>query len=403
MIDNNITTQCQLEWKDDRRREDKEVTNCHLANLRRIFCADRKTNLSRLSRLIVAGMALAVIMAACGSASSSAKPNTPSSSSVSAANNKLIPVTIGLPNTNYWTLYVAREKGYFKQAGLNPTFLTYNTGAPYIAGLKSGAIPVVYTGLATLFALEDHIPIKYLYTFINSSTEMALAVSPKSGITNFTQIAKATSIAAPTATCGQVSMALAAQKAGVPLSSLHYVNLDPSLLSSAFAKGQVDATFIWAPWWMELQASGLAKVVAYDKSYEPGPGVCASNLIVLPSLLKKYPTVGCRLIEADVLGAEEGQRNPGVAAQTMVKVLGVTPAVAKEVVAKLGIPTPQSQLSKTGGFSLTSTTGGLAKQLYVAQQGLVAAHAIPGGLTLSDIQSAMDPGPLQQFIQNPHC
>lgn len=404
MIDNNSSTYSLGKGKDTNRRKTRAVTGRNSLLARRIADAGTKMlHLSWAGRLTIAGVALATLAAACGSSTATSKSTTQTSSSASSASSNLIPINIGLPNSNYWTLYVAREKGYFKQAGLDPTFFTYNSGAPYLAGLKSGGIQALYTGLATLFALQDHIPIKYLYTFINSSTEMALAVSPNSGINNFTQIAKAKAIATPTATCGEVSMALAAQKAGIPISSLHFVNLDPSLLSAAFTKGQADATFIWAPWWMNLQASGQAKIVGFDKDYEPGPGVCASNLVVLPSILKKYPTVGCRLIEADVLGAEEGQRDPGVAAETMVKVLGVTPEIAKKVVANLGIPSPQSQLSPTGGFSLTSTTGGLAQQLWVAQQALVATHAVAGGLSRSDIQQAMDPSPLQQFIQNPHC
>lgn len=49
----------------------------------------------------------------------------------------------GIPSADYYAVYVAREIGLFKEAGLDPEFFIFASGAPLLAGLKSGSLDVI--------------------------------------------------------------------------------------------------------------------------------------------------------------------------------------------------------------------------------------------------------------------
>lgn len=180
-----------------------------------------------------------------------------------------IPINIGLPNSNYWPAYVARELKLFEKAGFKPSFYVFQTGAPLIAGIKSGSLDVAWTGLATLFMVAQDIPLTYLYTPLDSSSQEALIVRRDSGIESYRDIGKAKMIGAPTATCAQIAMVLAARKAGVAPTSLRVANLSPNLLQSALQSGQIDSAFIWGPWSLQLREAGYP-IVSWDADYQPG-------------------------------------------------------------------------------------------------------------------------------------
>src|SRR5262245_21034910 len=190
---------------------------------------------------------------------------------------KLTPVNIGLPVSNYWPAYVARDRKLFEEAGIEPHFYSFTTGAPLIAGMKSGSLDVAWTGLATLFMIGQGIPLTFILVPLDSSSQMGFVVNPAAGIGSFRDIAKSKNIGAPTATCAEVSMVLAAKAAGVPRTSLKASNLAPNLLLTALQNGQIDSTFIWGPWNLQLRDAGY-KIVSWDKDYEINGGVCATTV-----------------------------------------------------------------------------------------------------------------------------
>lgn len=158
-----------------------------------------------------------------------------------------IPIRIGLPVTNYWPNYVAREQKLFEAAGLEPKFYSFLNGAPLIAAMKGGSIDVAWTGLATLFMLGQGIPLKFIPMPVDHSSQMGLFVRPASGIESWKDVGKATNIGAPTATCSEVSAVLAAKTAGMRRTALKLSNLAPNLLLGALQNKQIDATSISGP------------------------------------------------------------------------------------------------------------------------------------------------------------
>lgn len=313
-----------------------------------------------------------------------------------------IPINIGLPNSNYWPAYVARELKLFEKAGFKPSFYVFQSGAPLIAGMKSGSLDLAWTGLATLFMVAQDIPLTYIYTPLDSSSQEGLVVHPESGIGSYRDIAKSKSIGAPTATCAQIAVVLAARKAGVPLSSLRVANLSPNLLQSALQNGQIDSTFIWGPWSLQLRDAGY-KIVNWDADYEPGGGVCATNVAARPEFLRTNPEAGCKLVKVHALTLEAAKRDPEVAIRSLEQTLGLARDIAKQTYETLAIPSLESQLDPDGPWSLTAEKGGLAGKLSVAAEALHEAKIFDKLLGPEQIRNAIDARYVRQYLANPDC
>lgn len=335
---------------------------------------------------------LALLFASCGS--SLAQP------AKTAA--EPIPINIGLPNSNYWPAYVARELKLFEKAGFKPSFYVFQSGAPLIAGMKSGSLDLAWTGLATLFMIAQDIPLTYLYTPLDSSSQEGLIVSPKAGIKSYRDIGRSKSIGAPTATCAQIAVVLAARKAGISITELHVSNLSPNLLENALKNEQIDSTFIWGPWSLQLRKAGY-EIVNWDKDFEPEGGVCATNVAARPDFLTAHPSAGCKLVQVQALTLEAAKRDPSVAIRSLEQTLGVSTDIAKETYETLAIPTLESQVDPKGPWSLTAEHGGLAQKLFVAAEALHEAKIFDKRLSLEQIRKSIDSRYVTQYLGKGGC
>ena len=90
---------------------------------------------------------------------------------VAAAAEEKAPLKInfGYTTADHVNLYVAQDLGLFQKAGLEPTFFTFQSGAPLLAALKSESVDVVLAGLGFAFALGQNIPLKMIYWNTNDA------------------------------------------------------------------------------------------------------------------------------------------------------------------------------------------------------------------------------------------
>lgn len=308
------------------------------------------------------------------------------------------PVNIGLPVTNYWPAYVARDLKLFEKVGLAPKFYMFPSGAPLIAGMKSGSLDVAWTGLATLFMLAQGIPLKFVLVPLDSSSQMAMVVNPASGIQSYRDIAKSKNIGAPTATCAEVSAVLAAQAAGTNLSKLRVSNLAPNLLLGALKNGQIDSTFIWGPWNLQFRDAGY-KIVSWDKDFQKNGGVCATAIAIRPAYLDQHPDVGCKLIKVQALAMEAARKNPELAIKTMQEAFNISHALAKETYETLLIPSIESQIQPDAPWSLSNKNGGLTEKLVIASKALYEAKAIPQPVARSVIAAAVEDKYVHEYLK----
>lgn len=309
-----------------------------------------------------------------------------------------IPINIGLPISNYWPAYMARDLKLFEQVGLAPKFTGFTTGSPLIAGMKSGSLDVAWTGLATLFMLGQGIPLKFVLVPLDSSSQMALVVNPSSGIESFKDIARATNIGAPTATCAEVSAVMAARAAGTSRSALKVSNLAPNLLQTALQNNQIDSTFIWGPWNLALRDAGY-KIVNWDRDFMKDGGVCATTVAIRPEFLKQHPSVGCKLVKVQALALAAARRDPAHAIRTMQETFNISPALAKETYETLIIPSIESQLEPNSPWTLSNKNAGLTEKLFLAGEALYEAKAITMPIPRATIADSVDDRYIREYLE----
>jgi NitT/TauT family transport system substrate-binding protein len=326
----------------------------------------------------------------------------PAARAQAPAAEPLIPVNIGLPISNYWPAYIARDLKLFEKAGLAPRFYSFQTGAPLIAGMKSGSLDVAWTGLATLFMLGQGIPLKFVLVPLDSSSQMALVVDPKSGINSFKDIARSKNIGAPTATCAEVSMVMAARAAGTTRAALKASNLAPNLIQTALQNGQIDSTFMWGPWNLVYRDAGY-KIVNWDKDFMKDGGVCATTVAVRPEFLKANPTVACRMIKVHAMALDAAKRDPEHAIRTMQETFNIPHKIAKETYETLLIPTIESQLQPNTPWTLSNKSAGLTEKLFTAGEALLEAKAITQPIARATIAEAVDDSHIRRYLQNNDC
>lgn len=309
--------------------------------------------------------------------------------------------TWGAPTADYYALYVAIDQGLFKDAGLDPEFHFFPTGAPLLAGLKSGSIDVVTTGLATVFALGQGIPLTLIGWETNTAAGEGLVVNKDSPIRDYRDIAQARAIGAPAGTCAQVALGLLARKAGVDYKSLNVVNIAPPLYANSFRSKALDAGLGWAPYPQVLQEQGY-KVVSWDADYAPGEGVCPSLYGARPEFLKAHPDVGVKIVRIRAKALALIEQNPQLAIDALAKRLSLSQPVAKEVYARVSHPsTPTLEQEVTPGtpWSLVDEQDGLARTLYIAGEILHETGSIPAALSWAQIQAAIDPSYIQRYLK----
>lgn len=317
-----------------------------------------------------------------------------------SAQNAPLKFNWGLPTADYYALYVAKDKGLFKEAGLDPQFYFFPSGAPLLAGLKSESLDVITTGLATVFALGLNIPLKLIYWDLDHAAAEGLVVDPKAGIKDYTQIAKAKAIGAPSGTCAQVSMVLIAKKLDIKLSSLNIVNIPPPLFNNALSSGSIQAGIAWSPYSLVLAASGYP-VVSWAADYSPDGGVCPGLTSVRSKFLAQNPDLGLRLVTVYAKAMAMIAKDPELGIDAIVKHLSVSREVAKVVFEREfpRIPTLQQQVDPNSPYSLASKDAGLARKLLIASQALAESGSIPAPLSAATIAESVDPTAIQRYLK----
>ena len=197
-----------------------------------------------------------------------------------------------------WSLpwYVAAEKGWWKEIGLQPEMSIFSSGAPEIAAGASdswdvggaGNIPSVLGasryGLQTI-AIGDS----------ESAINAIIATKDKADqyIKNPALI-KGKTIPVTSNSTGQwAAIACLEKKFGLKPEEYTFVNLAPPEINAAVSSGNFDISGAWAPNTYVLQSTIGAKVICTGK--DAGISI-TSNLFVTPKFAKEHPDLVAKFL-----------------------------------------------------------------------------------------------------------
>jgi len=215
-------------------------------------------SLTWLRKLAILCLVAVLSIPACSRSSESPAPT----SALPAAPSPLYRIGLG-PWVGFGPFYLAREKGFFKDAGLNVDLIVLTGLAERNSALKSGRIdalaaPVDYFVLSAGNRLETTIAMA-----VDESTGGDGIVSRRN-ITKVEQL-RGKRVAFQNGLPGEFFLRALLQKSHLTLDDLRVTDLQTADAGAAFIAGKVDAAVVWEPWLTKATEEGKGRVLASTK------------------------------------------------------------------------------------------------------------------------------------------
>lgn len=222
----------------------------------------RSNRLGRASFAAAAGLAVALLAAACGSSSGSTGPGSPSGTKLEQSH-----IVVGaLPIIDDAPLYLAVKNGYFKQAGLNVTIAPVAQSTQAIPDMLHGTVEIIAGANYVSFLqaqAKGAVQFKVLVEGVTCKPDtFTIAALPSSGIKTPANLA-GKKVAVNLTNNIQTLTANAVLKSdGVDPSKVTYVVVPFPDMITALKGHQVDAISVVQPFVAAAQAAGATTVVS---------------------------------------------------------------------------------------------------------------------------------------------
>ncbi|MBN1188658.1 MAG: ABC transporter substrate-binding protein [Dehalococcoidales bacterium] len=218
--------------------------------------------------------------------------------------------------------YIAQDKGYYEEAGLNlSAYESYVTGTALAAALAQGDIQVAYICLAPAISAYANagVPIKIVVG--THKYGYGLAVNPDK--INMVKDLENSGIrigCVQTGSAADVAMQKMIDKFELDREALtkNIQQMNPPKQMLAVQAGKLDAVFIPEHWATMAEDYGFKMLLTAEDIW---PGMQGSVLIVKTDLLNNYPETVKRMVEASQQATDWARENPEEAAGIMARQL----------------------------------------------------------------------------------
>jgi NitT/TauT family transport system substrate-binding protein len=283
---------------------------------------------------------------ACGSSpsSSSSVPaaSTASTSGAPAASGggSVTNVTLGyVPYSDDASLFYAQDSGIFRKHGLNVTFVPQASPVAVEASMASGTEQFGFITMPVLINLNSKgVGVKCVSTVDgNEPTDPAndttvLVAAKGSGINSVQDLAGQNVAEVQLTSLNSLSVMVLAKQAGIDPHSIHQIAIPFPQMPAALAQGRVQAAVIVAPF--TQTAIGEGATVLTHPNQVLFPNGTLTCLDAMGSYIGANPAIVGEFRAAMNEAVTYSATHQAVVKQTLVKGLGLTPAVAaKQVLA----------------------------------------------------------------------
>ncbi|OJB45723.1 taurine ABC transporter substrate-binding protein [Burkholderia ubonensis] len=283
-----------------------------------------------------------------------------------------------------------------KATGYKVTFRKLDSGADVIRALASGSVQLGEAGSSPIAAgLSQGLDISLFWVLDNINDAEALVARNGSGVTSVAAL-KGRKIGVPFVSTSHFHTLVALQAAGVNPNDVKIVNLRPPEVAAAWARGDIDATYIWDPVLAKVKQSGTVLTTSGRVAKESGKATF-DGFVVSRKFAREHPEFVTRFVK--VLAAADADYRAHAAAwkagtPQVAAVAKVSGANAQDVPASLALyafPTPAEQASPTwlgGGAQSGAAKSLAATAAFLKSQGTIQT-------VLADYSVGVDP----QFVQ----
>lgn len=132
----------------------------------------------------------------------------------------------------------------------------FDSGAEVIAAIASGAVDIGYVGSSPLAAAASReLPIQTIFVVGLIGESEALVARDGSGVETVADL-KGKKVAVPFVSTTHYSLLAALKHEGVDPKGVEILNLRPPEIAAAFARGDIDAAYVWDPALGQIKTEG---------------------------------------------------------------------------------------------------------------------------------------------------
>ncbi|HVX75974.1 MAG TPA: ABC transporter substrate-binding protein [Bradyrhizobium sp.] len=226
-----------------------------------------------------------------------------------------------VPGATHGAFFIALQKGYYKQEGLDVTIDRGKGSAEVVRQLASGVYDMGFPDINVVIDFDSKNPDQAFPVLMSGYEEAPAAIMflKSSGITEPKQLDGKKLGVAPNDSTFKL-FPIFAKQAGIDLSTVNITSVDPSLREALLAQKKVDA----APGqffnsFMELQAKGVpASDIGHFMYKDYGLPLYSNSVAASRSFLKEHPDAVRGFIRATLKGLKDMVRDPEEAVKAAV-------------------------------------------------------------------------------------
>jgi NitT/TauT family transport system substrate-binding protein len=177
----------------------------------------------------------------------------------------LIPYKVGYNNwIGYISLFVAKEKGFFKDEGIDLQMQSFSSPGDGLAPLLAGELDAHFTTADSVITALDKAPGRLSIVYLTDTSAGADAILAKTDIASPADL-KGKTVAATAGQCNELLLRKALEKFKLTPADIKLTNMNPDDAGAAFAAGQLDAAVTWEPWITKVQGEKKGHVIFSSK------------------------------------------------------------------------------------------------------------------------------------------
>lgn len=155
---------------------------------------------------------------------------------------------------------IAKSLGYFEEAfgkaGYDVSIVDFSSGAKVNAALLSGDIDFALIGTCPVAnGLASGVNCRVIWIHEILGTAESLAVKNSAGVASAADL-KGKTIATPFASTAHYSLIKALENAGLSETDVNLLDMQPAEIYAAWARGDIDAAYVWEPTLSQLLPDG---------------------------------------------------------------------------------------------------------------------------------------------------
>lgn len=243
----------------------------------------------------------------------------------------------------YGPLYLASDKGFFAEEGLEILFVREELDAARCDALKAGLLDVEAGTIDQLVSKRASDTPVHAVAILDLSMGADAVVATRDIRNVHDLIGKRVALARNDV--GETLLSFLFHKAGLSLDQITIVPRAPDKVAQAFLDGDVDAAVTWEPWVTRALARPGTHVVV---STRDEPGIIVDVLNVRTDILRENPEAVKKLLRGWYRAVEYCRAHPAEACRIIAPHFGVTAEEYGKQIAGLHWPSHKETLADFG-------------------------------------------------------